>query len=120
MFAFCGGLIVCLIVGFINHHVLRALKYIVNFDIYAKFQKKELVIILLKIWLFMFILSFFSFAILWYFAMLVWCLTLPLIIQFAMLWKRNGNSLPLLITSTVAVVIVSFIVTSLIRTLIFS
>ena len=119
-YAFLGGLTVCLIVGFINYHGLKALKYITNFATNEKVRKKELIIILLKIWLFMFILSFFSFSIFWYLAMLVWILMTPLTVQFAMLWKKNGHSLSLLIISTAAIVIISFIVTSNIRTLIFS
>jgi dihydrodipicolinate synthase/N-acetylneuraminate lyase len=118
-FALLGGLTVSLIVGFVNYNGSKALKYIANFDIGEKVQKKELMIVLAKIWTFIFVLSFFSFSILWYLAMLVWCLMLPLMVQFAMLWKRNGHSLLLLILSTAAVIIVSFIATPQIRIFIF-
>ena len=120
MYAFFGGLAVFFVLGFINYNGFKAYRYIINFDTSEKVQKKDLILVLLKIWLFMFVLSFFSFAVLWYLAMFVWCIIMLLIFQFAILWKRNGYSLLLLIMTTAAVIIVSFTATSYIRILIFN
>ena len=113
-----GGLILCIVVGFINYQGDRALKYISHFNTGDTVLKKDLIKTLLKIYLTIFILAFFSFNLLWFFTPLLFCVLLLLIIQFGILWKNNGHSVALFTLSTVAVTIGSFIISPLIRNII--
>lgn len=82
-----------------------------------KRSKEDMTKFAYKMWIFMFVLSFFSFSILWYCTLLLWFFTAVVFIQFAILWYKNGFFLPKLLLLTTAVLLGSFAVTSLIRTL---
>ena len=114
-----GGLILCIVVGFINYQGDRAFQYICHFNTGDTVSKKDFIKTLLKIYLTIFILAFFSFNILWFFTPLLFLVLLLLIVQFGTLWKNNGHSQTFFILTTVGVTVGSFIISPLIRNIIF-
>ena len=116
-------LVVCIAAGSAAlYYVPRAIERIIAFTIADtgddRRDPQALKSFLLKMWIFDFLLSFFSFGIFGYISIILWILVVIVFFHFARLWKRNGFSLFALLGMTFAVTAVSFAATAGIRYLI--
>jgi len=84
-----------------------------------KHRLDKIIFFTLKFWGVMFIISFFSFNILWFVTLPIWGFVIFVFYYFVKLWKYHGYSSFILLFSTFIIVILSFISTSLLRDIIF-
>ena len=84
----------------------------------GKHTRNDMIFFALKTWGVMFIISFFSFSILWFATLLIWMYFGFIFFRFIQLWKYRGYSPAVLLSSTVIILILSFVISSPIRNII--
>lgn len=121
LYMFGGGFIAFLVMSVISTRGVQSIRNTIRFLFVDtgddRRSKEDMAKFAWKIWLFMFVLSFFSFNILWYCTLLLWFFTAVVFIQFAKIWTRSGLFLPKLLLLTTAVLSGSFLLSAVIRNL---